>query len=67
MDPEREEERCRGVYCMNPGGADRDLNQEDSPADEDEGGVKKCGVGGDSLGPHVDKCRAMQTLGSSLC
>lgn len=52
---------------MNPGGADRDLNQEDSAADEDEGGVKRCGVGEDSIGPDVDKCRAMQKLGSSLC
>ena len=52
---------------MNPGGADRDLNHEDSAADEDEGGVKRCGVGEDSIGPDVDKCRAMQKLGSSLC
>lgn len=61
MDPEREEERCRGVYCMNPGGADRDLNQEDSAADEDEGGVKKCGVGWgtplDQMWTSAEQCR----------
>lgn len=52
---------------MNPGGADEDLNQEDSAADGDERGFKRCGVGEDSIGPDVDECRAVQKLGSSLC
>ena len=52
---------------MNPGGADGDLNQEDSAADGDERGFKRCGAGEDSVGPAADECRAMQELGSSLC
>ena len=67
VDGPREDERCGGGYCMNPGGADGDLNQEDSAADGDERGFKRCGAGEDSVGPAVDECRAMQELGSSLC
>ena len=67
VDGPREAERCSGGYCMNPGGADEDLNQEDSAADGDERGFKRCGVGEDSIGPDVDECRAVQKLGSSLC
>ena len=63
---ERGREMERG-YCTGPGGADGDLNQEDSAADGDERGFKRCGVGEDSIGPDVDECRAMQKLGSSLC
>lgn len=48
---------------MNPGGADRDLNQEDSAADEDEGGVKRCGVGEDSIGPDVDEAEQCRSWG----
>ena len=64
---QRERKRDVERILHGPRGADGDLNQEDSAADGDERGFKRCGVGEDSIGPDVDECRAMQKLGSSLC